>query len=101
MRSEDTTFSGGPLDGRTLPVLLGPTGRPPREYEVPVPDPEGGAKTVHLYRLEPSAVNRLGLPRGWRYVYEGEGRPSGGPLSRLPWRRQKQRGGAPGGEGAG
>lgn len=91
MRSEETTFSGGPLDGRTLPVLLGPTGRPPRAYEVPVPDGPGGedGTTVHTYRLEPAAVNRLGLPRGWKYVYEGEGRPSGGVLSRLPWRRPR------------
>ncbi|MDJ1135230.1 hypothetical protein [Streptomyces iconiensis] len=100
MRSEETTFSGGPMDGRTLPVLLGPTGRPPRDYEIPIldgngdPDGErdgasGGRAAVHLYRLEPSAVNKLGLPRGWKYVYEGEGRPSGGFLSRLPWRRPR------------
>lgn len=71
MRSEDTPFAGGPLDGRVLPVLLGPTGRPPKSYEVPVPDPDGGRDVVHVYRLEPASVSRrLRLPRGWRYVYE-------------------------------
>ncbi|WP_327392895.1 MULTISPECIES: hypothetical protein [unclassified Streptomyces] len=91
MRSEDTSFSGGPLDGRTLPVPLGPTGRPPRSYEVPVPDTDGGTPTVYVYRLEPARVNRLGLPRGWKYVYEPDGRPDGGPLSRLPWRMPQLR----------
>ncbi|MBD3933677.1 hypothetical protein IF129_19230 [Streptomyces chumphonensis] len=75
MRSERTTFVGGPLDGRVLDVLLGPTGRPPKWYEVPVPDAAGGAPTVHAYRLEAAGTGRLGLPRGWRYVYEPEGRP--------------------------
>jgi hypothetical protein len=86
VRSEETSFHGGPLDGRTLSVPLGPTGRPPRSYEVPVPDTAGGPTVVHVYRLEPAAVNRLGLPRGWSYVYEPDGRPSKGPLERLPWR---------------
>ncbi|MGP3986590.1 hypothetical protein [Streptomyces sp. 3N207] len=89
MRSEETAFRGGPLDGRTLSVPLGPTGRPPRSYEVPVPDPDGGPPVVHVYRLEPAAVNRLGLPRGWAYVYEPEGQPAKGPLERLPWRRRR------------
>ncbi|MCT2591789.1 hypothetical protein LHJ74_18120 [Streptomyces sp. N2-109] len=86
MRSEDTAFSGGPLDGRVLPVLLGATGRPPKTYEVPVPGPEGGRSVVHVYRLEPAALTkRLRLPRGWRYVYDPEGRPDGGP--KWPWSR--------------
>ena len=86
MRSEDTAFVGGPLDGRVLPVLLGLTGRPPKTYEVPVPAPGGGTETVHIYRLEPAALSRrLRLPRGWRYVHDPEGRPSGGPKG--PWTR--------------
>ncbi|MEU5838429.1 hypothetical protein ABZ820_32835 [Streptomyces diacarni] len=89
MRSEQTAFRGGPLDGRTLAVPLGPTGRPPRSYEVPVPAADGGPTTVHVYRLEPAAVNRLGLPRGWAYVYEPEGTPEKGPWARLPWRRRR------------
>jgi hypothetical protein len=86
MRSEDTVFVGGPLDGRVLPVLLGATGRPPKTYRVPVPGEDGRTETVHVYRLEPASVTRrLGLPRGWKYVYE----PGGGPGRRpkWPWRR--------------
>ncbi|OEV05788.1 hypothetical protein [Streptomyces oceani] len=86
MRSEDTLFSGGPLDGRVLPVLVGPTGRPPKSYEVPVPSPDGGPGVVHVYRLEPAAVTRrLRLPRGWRYVHDPDGRPAGG--LKWPWSR--------------
>lgn len=88
MRSAQTPFTGGPLDGRTLPVLLGPTGRPPKTYEVPVPQ-GGGRRTVLVYRLEPAAVGRLGLPRGWRYVYDPAGLPNGRLRDRLrerlPW----------------
>lgn len=86
MRSEDTAFSGGPLDGRVLPVLLGATGRPPKTYEVPVPGEDGAPGVVLVYRLEPAALTRrLRLPRGWRYVYDPEGVPEGGP--KWPWRR--------------
>ena len=46
VRSENTTFGGGPLDGRVLPVLVGATGHPPKWYEVPVPDADGGPATV-------------------------------------------------------
>ncbi len=79
---------GGPLDGRVLPVLVGPTGRPPKRYEVPVPRP--GGRTVLVYRLEPAAVGRrLALPRGWRYVYDPEGGRRGRLRdrirARLPW----------------
>jgi hypothetical protein len=72
VRSEKTPFVGGPLDGRVLPVLVGPAGRPPRVYRVPVPGAAPGEpETVHRYRLEPAGrTPRLGLPRGWRYVYE-------------------------------
>ncbi|MGH3311537.1 MAG: hypothetical protein ACRDP3_13285 [Streptomyces sp.] len=89
MRSEDTEFVGGPLDGRVLPVLVGVNGRPPKHYEVPVPGPEKNPKTrttVHVYRLEPARVSRrLRLPTGWRYVYEPDGRPRG--RLRWPWSR--------------
>ena len=71
------------MDGRVLPVLLGPTGRPPTTYEVPVPDPESGEPTVYVYRLEAATVSkRLGLPRDWRYVYEPDGEPR---RFRWPW----------------
>ncbi|MDT0308321.1 hypothetical protein RM780_15315 [Streptomyces sp. DSM 44917] len=77
MRSEETPFVGGPLDGMVLPVLVGPTGRPPRVYRVPVPGDPGEPETVHVYRLEPAGhTPRLRLPRGFRYVYQ----PPPGPL---------------------
>lgn len=87
MRSEEAVFTGGPMDGRVLPVLVGANGRPPRTYEIPVPAPEEGtAATVHVYRLEPAHTTpRLGLPRGWRYVHQPEGRPRG--RLRWPWSR--------------
>lgn len=84
MRSERTVFVGGPLDGRVLPVLVGPTGRPPKTYQVPVPGPDGEPETVYGYRLEAASyTKRLRLPRGWRYVYVPEGVPRGG--LKWPW----------------
>ncbi|OON81185.1 hypothetical protein [Streptomyces tsukubensis] len=97
MRSEDVPFAGGPLDGRVLPVLTGPTGRPPKLYKVPVPDPAGGPPTVLVYRLAPvSPSKRLGIPRGWRYDYLPEGPPSRERL-RWPWTKPEP-GAAPGGD---
>ncbi|KUJ64420.1 hypothetical protein ACZ90_57675 [Streptomyces albus subsp. albus] len=84
MRSENTLFVGGPLDGRVLPVLVGPTGQPPKTYEIPVPDEAGGPPVVHVYlRVPVSTGSRLGLVRGWRYEYAPEGKPRGGP--KWPW----------------
>ena len=86
MRSEETPFVGGPLDGRVLRVLVGATGQPPKTYEVPVPDEAGGPPTVHVYRRVPAGMSRrLGLIRGWRYEYDPEGRPGSGP--KWPWSR--------------
>jgi hypothetical protein len=84
MRSEDSIFVGGPLDGRVLPVLTGIDGRPPKRYEVPVPSAdEDEAATVHVYRLEPASyTRRLGIPRGWRYVHEPDAGPRRGPFRR-------------------
>ncbi|WP_308312415.1 hypothetical protein [Streptomyces sp. ISL-11] len=87
MRSEDTPFEGGPLDGRVLPVLLGATGHPPKTYEVPVPAEDGGAPAVHVYRrVQAATTRRLGLPKGWKYVYDPEGAPGGRGL-KWPWTR--------------
>ncbi|MFF7334160.1 hypothetical protein ACIQU5_01610 [Streptomyces sp. NPDC090306] len=98
MKSEDTVFEGGPLDGRVLPVLLGPTGQPPKTYRVPVPDGPGGPAHVLVYRREPRGHSaRLGIPQGWKYVHDpapGTGRS--GP--RWPW--SKPRGTADAGEAA-
>ncbi|MFD3943646.1 hypothetical protein [Streptomyces sp. NPDC058579] len=84
MRSENTPFRGGPLDGEILPILVGPTGHPPKWYEVPVPAADGGPPTVHTYRREPAGhTKRLGLPRGWIYEYVPEGREPFRP--KWPW----------------
>lgn len=75
VKSENTPFRGGPLDGRVLPILLGPTGHPPKWYEVPVPAHDGRPPTLYAYRREPSGyTKRLGLQRGWVYQYAPEGR---------------------------
>ncbi|MFF6997284.1 hypothetical protein ACFY93_20325 [Streptomyces sp. NPDC008313] len=82
MKSEDTLFEGGPLDGRVLPVLLGPTGHPPKMYRVPVPDADGGPPTVYVYRrVQARRSKRLGLHLGWKYEYA----PDAPPTARLKW----------------
>ncbi|MET7450990.1 hypothetical protein ABZT03_03650 [Streptomyces sp. NPDC005574] len=86
VKSQDTPFEGGPMDGRVLPVLLGPTGQPPKTYRIPVPDAGGGPPTVLVYRREPIGFGkRLGLPRGWKYAYNPEGDDDG--RLRWPWSR--------------
>ncbi|MFI9762017.1 hypothetical protein ACIHFB_29280 [Streptomyces sp. NPDC051963] len=82
MKSEDTPFEGGPMDGRVLPVLLGVTGHPPKTYRIPVPAPDGGPPTVLVYRRVPRGRGkRLGLTQGWKYEYDPEGKSD----SRLRW----------------
>ncbi|MFD7233096.1 hypothetical protein [Streptomyces sp. NPDC059881] len=89
MRSENTPFVGGPLDGQVLPVLVGPTGSPPQWYEVPVPDEDGGPGTVYAYRRAPAGHSRrLGLPRGWKYEYVPEGRER--RTLNWPWSKPKR-----------
>ncbi|MQS06766.1 hypothetical protein [Streptomyces alkaliphilus] len=100
MKHEPIPFIGGPLDGRVLPVLLGMTGRPPKEYRVPVPGPDGSVAEEHVYRLEARGhTRRLGLVRGWRYVYDPEPAPRQGP--RWPWSRPSPGPGAHGDGGRG
>jgi hypothetical protein len=72
------------MDGRVLPVLTGLTGHPPKWYEIPVPDADGGPPAVHSYRREPAGYSkRLGLQRGWKYAYVAEGREPRG--LKWPW----------------
>ncbi|MDQ0763857.1 hypothetical protein QFZ32_003097 [Streptomyces canus] len=85
MKSEDTPFEGGPMDGRVLPVLLGPTGRPPKTYRIPVPDAAGGPPTVLVYRLVPRGHSRMGIQKGWKYEYAAEGENGVGQVGRLKW----------------
>ncbi len=84
VKSEDTPFEGGPLDGRVLPVLLGMTGHPPKTYRIPVPAPDGGPPTVLVYRREPRVEGRrVGLTQRWKYVHSPEGLPD--RRLRWPW----------------
>lgn len=81
VKSEDTPFVGGPMDGRVLPVLVGPTGHPPKTYRIPVPDAAGGPPTQVVYRRAPRGYSKLlGLPQGWKYEYDPTGK-----ADRLKW----------------
>ncbi|MEU6569988.1 hypothetical protein [Streptomyces parvulus] len=83
MKSEDTPFEGGPMDGRVLPVLVGMTGHPPKTYRIPVPGPDGGPPTMLVYRRVPRAGRGgLGFAR-WKYAYDPEGGRGSG--RRWPW----------------
>ncbi|MFG3076122.1 hypothetical protein [Streptomyces sp. NPDC048225] len=83
MKSEDTPFEGGPMDGRVLPVLVGMTGHPPKTYRIPVPDPDGGPPTVLVYRRQPrDARSGLRFAR-WKYTYDPSGRQ--GSDRKWPW----------------
>jgi len=93
VKSQDTPFFGGPLDGRVLPVLLGITGHPPKTYRIPVPDADGGPPTVLVYRrVQSSRSKRLGLHQGWKYEYDPEGKPGRGPA--WPWSKPDSKGDA-------
>ncbi|MYV38878.1 hypothetical protein GT030_08330 [Streptomyces sp. SID1328] len=100
MKSQDIPFEGGPMDGRVLPVLLGPTGHPPKTYRIPVPDAAGGPPTVLVYRRTPRG-HTVGVPprklsrawgrlvRGWKYVHDPEGLGDADRL-RWPWSRPRR-----------
>lgn len=78
------------MDGRVLPVLLGPTGHPPKTYRIPVPDAHGGPPTVLVYRrVARGHSRRMGLVQGWKYTFDAEGGRSarGGAGLRWPWSR--------------
>ncbi|MGW6736005.1 hypothetical protein [Streptomyces sp. NPDC055013] len=84
MKSEDTPFEGGPMDGRVLPVLLGMTGHPPKTYRIPVPDPHGGEPTVLVYRrVARTPGARMSLSQRWKYEYDPEGKH--GRRLNWPW----------------
>ncbi|MFE1783405.1 hypothetical protein ACFW9F_12630 [Streptomyces sp. NPDC059506] len=85
MRSENTQFVGGPLDGRVLPVLVGMLGNPPRVYRVPVPGPDGAPATEYVYHRAPHPDPRRGRTSRWRYEYDPLGRRP--DLPKWPWSR--------------
>lgn len=74
MRSEETEFVGGPLDGRVLPVLVGLFGNPPKTYSVPVPGEEGEPPTVYVYHRLPNPDPSRRRVARWRYEYDPVGR---------------------------
>ncbi|GAA1252699.1 hypothetical protein GCM10009665_49300 [Kitasatospora nipponensis] len=68
MRSADTAFFGGPLDGRVLPILLSPFNTVPKVYRVPVPaHGDQPARTLVYVRVKEYGTK--GRSR-WRYEYE-------------------------------
>ncbi|WP_159772998.1 hypothetical protein [Streptomyces sp. HM190] len=92
MKTQDTPFVGGPLDGRVLPVLLGITGHPPKTYRVPLPDPAGGPDTVLVYRRVDAG--RGGFMRQlWTYEYDPDADPARGP--RWPWSTPRRQSATP------
>ncbi|MDH6139005.1 MULTISPECIES: hypothetical protein [Kitasatospora] len=67
MRSEDTEFVGGPLDGRVLPIMVSLFNGVPKVYRVPVPaHGDEPARTLLYDRAK--VYNAKGRMR-WRYEY--------------------------------
>ncbi|MFD7641105.1 hypothetical protein ACFV4P_10680 [Kitasatospora sp. NPDC059795] len=68
MKSSDTEFLGGPLDGRVLPILLSPLHTVPKVYRVPVPA-HGDTPAITLVYRRAKEYNAKGRFR-WRYEYD-------------------------------
>ncbi|GJF34243.1 hypothetical protein KNE206_69430 [Kitasatospora sp. NE20-6] len=64
VKSAETEFLGGPLDGRVLPVMLGVFHTVPKVYRVPVPGYHDTPPVTLVYR-------RTKVPgsKGWRWCY--------------------------------
>lgn len=92
MKTQDTPFVGGPLDGRVLPVLLGMTGHPPKTYRVPVPDPAGGPDTVLVYRRVDAGRGGF-MQQLWKYEYAPDADSGRGP--KWPWSGTKRQSATP------
>ncbi|MGW3044212.1 hypothetical protein ACWC9T_30160 [Kitasatospora sp. NPDC001159] len=67
MKSADTEFVGGPLDGKVLPIPLGPMLGVPKKYKVPVPA-QGDTPARTLVYVRSKQVR--GLSWFWRYEYD-------------------------------
>ncbi|BAJ28182.1 MULTISPECIES: hypothetical protein [Kitasatospora] len=72
MKSADTEFIGGPLDGRVLPVPLGMMHSVPKVYRVPVPAYGDTPAVTLVYRRAKEYGPKGGRYR-WRYEYDPEG----------------------------
>lgn len=72
VRSADTEFVGGPLDGRVLPILLSPVNSVPKVYRVPVPaygPPDDQVPATTLVYRRAKEYDPKGRWR-WRYEYD-------------------------------
>ncbi|UWE12270.1 hypothetical protein NYE86_28655 [Actinacidiphila bryophytorum] len=78
MRHEACEFVGGPLDGRTIEVIVGMTGQPPRSYSVPA------GEVRYVYHREHGERGKHRTP--WVFTYDPEGRPPAGP--KWPWSKR-------------
>ncbi|WP_441246378.1 hypothetical protein [Kitasatospora sp. McL0602] len=89
MRSAETEFIGGPLDGRVLDVLLTPLSNVPKVYRVPVPA-HGDVPGVTLVYRRAKEYDAKGRWR-WRYEYDqdasGPTPPPRGSGRASSWRR--------------
>lgn len=67
VRSAEIEFIGGPLDGRILPIPLGPFNGVPKTYQVPVPaHGDVPAQTLVYVR----AKQERGYRWHWRYEFD-------------------------------
>ncbi|WP_371481931.1 hypothetical protein [Kitasatospora sp. NBC_00315] len=67
MRSAETEFVGGPLDGRILPIPLGPFNGVPKIYRVPVPAVGNTPAETLVYTR---AKEQRGARWYWRYEFD-------------------------------
>jgi hypothetical protein len=70
VRSAETEFHGGPLDGRVLAVLLNTLGNVPKVYKVPVPA-HGETPAATLVYRRAKEYDAKGRWR-WRFEYDAE-----------------------------
>lgn len=68
VKSTETPFVGGPLDGRALPVMLTPFHNVPKVYRVPVPAYHDTPAVTLVYRRA-KEYDAKGRWR-WRYEYD-------------------------------
>ncbi|GAA0701031.1 hypothetical protein GCM10010193_64800 [Kitasatospora atroaurantiaca] len=68
VKSADTEFVGGPLDGKVLPILLGLFHNVPKVYRVPVPA-HGDVPAATLVYRRAREYDAKGHSR-WRYEYD-------------------------------
>lgn len=68
VRSAETEFVGGPLDGRVLPIMLNAFSTVPKVYRVPVPA-HGDVPAATLVYRRAKQYDAKGRWR-WRYEYD-------------------------------